>query len=197
MKRFSITLGALALCGASMAFAAPGSQVLRLTLDAVSTVSFDDRVFIPIPSGTLALRSYPSDTPGAVALRVDPKDFGTRTFTLDGLRVSTELAKPATGFARKTEGGALEIELETVFRITAVGKSGRSQELALRFTTESLEAFSANGSKKLNVKGARLDPSSRVVQLVAKTVAPENTGPVPGAPVYIVLSGVLDRLPGL
>lgn len=175
------------------------TSVSVLTLDSLSHVSFDDRVVVPIPAGgTIRFRCYAHGDGESVALRAHASDFSSLSLSLPSGqgKVELELLRPAKGFMRTTPGGDLHMEFEIAARVSTEGEKGtRVQERPIRFTTESLETWNATGTKRLDVNGLRVNAGSRVVQLVAKMTAGPEDPPVPGAAVYIVLSGILDRLP--
>jgi hypothetical protein len=161
-------------------------------LNTLSFVSIGDDVILPISPGAIVAQTYASGLTDALALRVAPSQFGMRSMKFGAERFEITLASPATGFLRRTPGGGLEVELEAVWRLTS---AAGSRDVPIRFTTEPVESWSADGRERLSVSGSRATEASRVLQLVGATTAGADDGPVPGAAIYVVLSGELDVIP--
>jgi hypothetical protein len=197
-------------CAAAFVFASasvlPGSVwaepfVATLTLDSVSHVSFDDRVVVPIPGGgSIRMVGYPHEDGRSAGLRVTETDISARSMTLPdgGGTVRVELLRPGTGHLRSQSDGSVAIELEFEVRLSLTNDRGTSvHEMPLRFTTDSVEAWNADGSKRYEVSGLEAKTGSRQVQLVAEATAPATAEAGSGAAVYAVLSGQFDALPSL
>lgn len=200
LRSFMATLALLATFGlsASGGIAADHFE-MTLTLDSLSVVSFDDRVIIPIPSGsTIRMVGYPHQDGASAALRVGASDLSATFLALPngGGTVRVEFLGPGKGYVRSETDGTLGIALEFAVRLSVRNATGTAvHEMPLRFTTESVEAWNADGTKRYEVSGVRTSPGTRQVQLVAATTAPAHESEKSGAAVYVVLSGRFDRVP--
>ena len=196
-----ILLLALANPIRARAVEAPAPIVLTWTLNSLSYVSFNDQLVLPIGGGgTIRLSAYPNGDGQSVALRIAPVDLGTRTLSLGANKgqLTAQLLRTGKGFLRATKEGGLTMELDVVVRVTYSGPKGQGiRELPLHLTTEAIHSWDAAGTTDFSVNGTRADPASRVVQLVGAFTAGKNDEPVPGAAIYLVLSGVLDQIPAL
>jgi hypothetical protein len=180
--------------------AAAQETVAALTLDGNSFVSIEDQEVYPIPAGVVIPFHFAApDAGGRSAVRIDPADVGRAKLPLGHPRdkLWIDLVEPATGLLRPTSDGRAVVEFQVRLLVTLDERqSSGSKEITLRFTTESTDASSADGSTTVRVGGTRLDPVSRNVRFVAaRTNAPDDI-PGPGAAVYVVLSGAFDTLPG-
>jgi hypothetical protein len=177
--------------------ASPQPMELVFTLNALSHVSFDDQLVLPIAAGEkLHLLSYPHQDGSAAALRVPRAGLGTRSVSIPGgsRLFAVELLGQGKGAMRSDENGSLVIELDLVVRLES--EAGR-RDWPLHLTTEGVESWNAQGTKRFAVEGSRVDPASKVVQLVGSTSAGTDNEVARGAAIYLVLSGTFDRVPSL
>jgi hypothetical protein len=188
---------ALLLATGPIGAGASDFSVIRLKLDPVSVVSIGDQEFVSIPPQEIPLRAYPSGAPDSLALRMDPSDFPTASIPIRGSTVSAGLAAPAKGFIQRSGGGEMVVELNLVLHLTRGGADGggSSRDLPVRLTTERIETIGPDGTRKLDVGGARAKETTGAVQLVGEVIAGEGGGLPEGAPVYVVLSGSLEGIP--
>ncbi len=169
-----------------------------LTLDSLSFISFGDRAVFAIPSGaTLQLRFGSPQDDGSVPFVIHPDEVaippialesepGTLTYTLQG---------DAQGVVEQADSG-LSVELTATIAATLEGAESSGTKIhTLRFSTASASATNLFGTESVSVTGMQLDPEARYLQLVGATTNPETARPEPGAAVYAVLSGTLDKLP--
>jgi hypothetical protein len=164
---------------------------IKLTLDPLSMISIGDREFVSVPMASLPIRATQSGLTGVTALRIESNEFGERKLTVRGLEVAVRLARPGRGFARQLADGAYLVEIEALFEVTA---AGHARTVPVVLTSGPIEAWSADGSRKLSVAGEPVD-TSRAVRLVGAAPTPLDGGKASGDPIYVVLSGVLDRAP--
>jgi len=181
--------------------ATPEAAVMVMTLDSISHVSFDDELILPIGAGrTIRFLTYAHEGRNAVSLRVDPSGIGSSKLSLgrDKGDLTAELVEEGKGFLRAAGDGGLVMELDIVIRVTSSTSSEVAvREFPLHLTTEPVEGWNAEGTKRFNLAGTRVASATRIVQLVGKSTAGKDGGPVPGAAIYVVLSGVLDTIPTL
>jgi len=86
--------------------------------------------------------------------------------------------------------------MKGIVNVTLVHPEGNNiTTIPIRFTTETAEGQNLSSTTSVSVSGARLNPSTRAVELVGTSTTSETGYPVPGAAVYIILSGVFDQLP--
>jgi hypothetical protein len=107
-----------------------------------------------------------------------------------GRRVAWRLSAPAVGTLVRSEG-AYRCTLN-VPAVAFVDGGDRGFPMTFQFTTEDASADAAGVTASR--EGARLDPRSGYLQLVAAGINPMHAASAPGKPFYVVLSG---RLTGL
>ena len=108
-----------------------------------------------------------------------------------GLNVRWTLSAPAVGQLTLTkEGGSCKIEAPLVAHV-----EGRSSSVPFPLTFSTETATSEADGLVASRKGARLEPASGFLQLVAAGISPEGAPTAPGKPFYAVLSGQIVDLP--
>jgi hypothetical protein len=111
-----------------------------------------------------------------------------------GESMQFSLARTATGVMRRADDGRLVVEIDAYVVVTLEHPEEPGwKRLPIHLTTESAQARSIDGSKVIDVSGGRV--AGHGVQLVGTTTNAEDDYPKPGAAVYVILSGVFDRLP--
>lgn len=197
------TLLVAGLClGVLVLGAAAGAQesVATLTLDDNSIVSFEETEAYSVQPGTTIRFQFSATTvEGRTAVWIALSDLSVGPLTLRSSdeKLLFSLAAPATGVVSRAEDGSLSVEMKALVNITLVQPEGSSMKtIPLRFTTETAEGQNLSGTTRVSLSGARLDPSTRAIELVGTSATPENGYPVPDAAVYVILSGTFDQLPG-
>jgi hypothetical protein len=113
-----------------------------------------------------------------------------------GESMQFSLARTASGAMRLGGDGQLIIEIDAYVVVTLDHPENPGwKRLPIRLTTESAQARSLDGRQVIDVSGGRV--AGRGVQLVGTATNSDDDYPKPGAPVYVILSGVFDRLPNL
>jgi hypothetical protein len=170
-----------------------------LELDPFSIVSFGDQDVYPLPEGSKIVFEFSSSS-GKRSLRfvVRPSEALLTPIPLRHADESLQfsLARTATGTMRRGEDGRLivEISADVVVALDHPDEPGWKR-LPILLTTEAATARSQNGAHRIDVSGGRV--AGRGVQLVGVATNAGDDYPKPGAAVYVVLSGVFDRLPTL
>jgi hypothetical protein len=200
MMRIPQRASCLALIVLVLVGAGPPTKTASLTLDGFSYVSFDDQETFLIPSGgTVRFKVGAPLADGSVPISVDPADVsvGPMTLRAGDEQLVFSLADRASGTVRLESDGRYRAELTATVRVALIHpRDGGTAEYTIRFTTEGASAWNLKRTKQVSVSGVRIDPTSRSVQLVGGTTAQAGDYPQPGAAVFAVLSGVLDRIPG-
>jgi len=181
----------------AMTSSARSEVVATLTLDGLSFVSFSDLESVPLPAGsTLKLRFGRPDADGSVPFTIAPGDVSISPISLGGGQtLAYTIASAASGTMRRTDAGR---KLEFTARVRAAvsgGASPGSREYTVRFTTEGATASDFRQTKQVSVRGSRVVEGVGYMQLVGAATNAESAYPGPGAAVYTVLSGRLDRMP--
>jgi len=139
-----------------------------------------------------------------VPLKIERRDSGSWQITIDASSVSVppirypsgktvqwKLGGVASGTLTVWDGkGRADI---TVPLVAYVDGSDVGFPFPLTFTTETTVAMASGVTASR--EGARLDPSSGVIQLVAAGVSPPTAPTAPGKPFYVVVSGQIIDLP--
>jgi hypothetical protein len=173
--------------------------VATFRLDPFSVVSFGDQEIYPLPEGSeIQFEFAPSGAPGSRGFSIRPSEALIKPMPLRGVGESMQftLARTATGVMRRAPEGGLVIEIDAYVTVTLDHPDTPGwKRLPIRLTTESAQARSRDGRQVIDVAGGRV--AGRGVQLVGATTNSDADHPKPGAAVYVVLSGVFDRLPSL
>jgi hypothetical protein len=151
-----------------------------------------------IPSGSVIPMHFPDSLEGSsVPFSIHPDEVDIAPIpTGSGEGLVVRLIRPARGTLSIDGEGQYIISFVADISVSLVHPTlGGSKRLRLSFTTESVQASSADGKTQLAVSGMRGDPSARALQLVTATRNAQDDFPGPGAAVYAVVSGSLDRLP--
>ncbi len=158
----------------------------ELELDSLSFFYFEGaQVGNGLPPATIPLEVEKSAT-GGWTIRVPAAAFLMPPVTYpSGLRVDWRLTSDATGTISGV-GGALRCQLSAP-AMAYVDGAKTGIPWSFEFTTETSGA-SAQGLTATR-QGARLDPTSGYLQLVATGVHAMNAATAPGMPYYAVLSG--------
>jgi hypothetical protein len=173
--------------------------VANFTLDPFSLISFGDKEVYSLPEGaTIKFRFASAEGQDQIAFEIRPFEAVLGPVRLRSSDESMEfaLSSPAQGRMRKGSDGQLVMEAGAAVVVTLnhPEKPG-FKRMSVRFTTENATALSLDGFRKIDVAGARV--SGRGVQLVGTATNAADDYPQPGEPVYVILSGVFDRLPTL
>lgn len=173
-------------------------RVATLTLDALSFLSFDDETVYSIPAGGIIRFHFgDADTKGSASFRIDPADVQIAPIAIGAEEeFRFALLEPSVGTLRVDDDGTASVVFDAKLRFGLEHDiQGGSRKLLVRFTTGSATARRPDGAKSLDVSGVRLDSRSRALQLVGTATGLDNDYPVPGAAIYVVLSGTFDALP--
>jgi len=182
----------------AMSETAAADRVSTLTLDAFSIVSFDDKEVYAIPAGSVVPMHFPDDPTGSsIPFSIRPDEVAIEPIqTGAGEGLIVRLIRPVRGTLTVDAQGQYVVSFMADISVSLVHPTmGGSKRLRLFFTTESAQTSSADGKTQLAVSGMRVDPAARALQLVAATRNAQDDYPGPGAAVYAVVSGRLDRLP--
>jgi hypothetical protein len=173
--------------------------VATLRLDPFSIVSFGDEEVYQLPEGSEIKFEFPAaEGSGSLGFVIHPRDalIGRLPLQRQGESLLFTLARTATGVMRVGSDGRLIVEINAHVNATLDHPEMPGlTKLPIHFTTESAKARSLAGDRVIDVAGGRV--SGRAVQLVGTATNTAADYPKPGAAVYVILSGVFDRLPAL
>jgi hypothetical protein len=184
--------GALVVLLALPARAGPSASA-TLVLDGFSFFFFEGaQQGSPIPSGVaIPLRIAPMAT-DAWSLAIAPGALTLPPVVYpSGRAVQWALPSAATGTLRRSPAG-IQAELDVDAVAYVEGGSPNGIPFSFHFTTERAEAQA--GAFSASRTGARIDPKSGYVQLVAAGIHPSDAATAPGKPFYVVLSGAIQGL---
>lgn len=174
------------------------AQQATLTLDGLSFVSFQDQEIVALPPGsTIEFTFGPPAADGSVPFTIDPRGVTIPDIALTSSsgRLHYALSAPAKGRLLSASSGLqMEFTAPIAATLTRDGSSG-TVGYAIRFTTESVSATSADGRSAVQVSGMRVVGGANYVQLAGATTNQATAYPKPGTAVYAVLSGTFDQLP--
>lgn len=173
--------------------------VATLRLDPFSIVSFGDEEVYQLEEGSeIQFEFAAAEGAGTLGFVIQPRNvlIGQMPLGRQGESLRFTLARPANGMMRAGPDGRLIVEIDAhVIATLGHPEAPGVTRLPIHFTTESAQARSLAGDRVIDVAGGRV--SGRGVQLVGTATNSEVDYPKPGAPVYVILSGVFDRLPAL
>lgn len=173
--------------------------VATLRLDSFSIVSFGDEEIYQLPEGSeIRFEFSAAEGSDALGFVIKPRDalIGHMPLRRKGESLRFTLGRTANGVLRAGPDGRPIVEIDAFVVATLDHPEAPGvTKLPIRFTTESAQARSLAGNRVLEVSGERV--SGRAVQLVGTATNSAVDYPKPGAPVYVILSGVFDRLPVL